>query len=63
MGLRFATGGAQVTFEPVIGANHYVGKHFSIILPEVRARFYSEQRRSGGFVTELMVQAGLSWLF
>lgn len=63
VGLRFASGQTQPTFEPVIGMNHYLSDNLSVILPEIRFRLYNEKRSPDTFVTELMVQAGVSWIF
>lgn len=64
LGVRLAEGQTQITAEPVVGVSHYLSSNFALILPELRAKFYSEERSGGGtLVTELQIQVGAAWLF
>lgn len=63
LGTRFARS-TQFFAEPFFGMQHYLTSYFAIVLPEVRIRLYSEDRmRSSEFVSEFLVQMGVSWLF
>jgi outer membrane beta-barrel protein len=64
VGARFGLNQVQPMLEPLIGALHYLTPHFAILLPELRVRLYQEKRMSStDFVSEVVVQAGVSWLF
>jgi outer membrane beta-barrel protein len=63
LGLRFASS-TQVTIEPSLAMIHYVTPYFSLILPEIRTKVYSEKRTTGSeMISEFSCQVGVGWLF
>ncbi|GEM_PF-4665478 len=63
LGLRFASS-MQVTLEPSLAMIHYVTPYFSVILPEIRTKVYSEKRTTGSeMISEFSCQVGVGWLF
>jgi outer membrane beta-barrel protein len=64
IGARFIPSSAQLTFEPFIGATHWLTPYLGIMLPEIRVRLYTEQRTvSNDFISEIVGQVGVTWLF
>ncbi len=63
LGLRFASS-MQVTLEPSLAMIHYITPYFSLILPEIRTKVYSEKRTTGSeMISEFSCQVGVGWLF
>ena len=62
LGVRFAND-RQPFVELGVGMNHYIWARRLALVPEIRWRFYSEQRSQSTFVAEGLLQLGVSWLF
>lgn len=61
-GIRYAND-RQPFAELGVGMSHYAWSQRMALVPELRWRFYSENRSTKVWVTEGLLQLGISWLF